>query len=88
MKSLYGLCISKLEQIYALIYYDFPRHPLLVNYSNAYRPREEHKSSELSIMRPHPPSHLSNHAITQKRISNHAITQNKNSNHAKIFDTV
>ena len=50
MKSLYGLCNSKLQQIYAFIYYDFPGHPLLVNYSNAYRPREEHKSSELSIM--------------------------------------
>ena len=35
MKSLYGLCNSKLQQIYAFIYYDFPGHPLLVNYSNA-----------------------------------------------------
>ena len=32
------------------IYYDFPGHSLLVNYSNAYRPREEHKSLELPIM--------------------------------------
>ena len=24
MKSLYGLCNSKLDQIYAFIYYDFP----------------------------------------------------------------
>ena len=50
MKSLSGLCNSKLQQIYAFIYYGFPGQPLLVNYSNAYRPREEHKSSELSIM--------------------------------------
>ena len=49
MNSLYGLCNSQLQQIYAFIYYDFPGHPLLVNYSNAYRPREEHISSELSI---------------------------------------
>ena len=50
MKSLYGLYNSKLEQIYAFIYDDFSGHPLLVNYSNSYRPREERKSSELSIM--------------------------------------
>ena len=50
MKSLYGLCNSKLQQIYAFIYFDFPGHPLLVNYSNAYRPRGEHKSSKLFIM--------------------------------------
>ena len=40
-----------LQQTYAFIYYDFQGHPLLVNYSNAYRPREEQKSSELSIMK-------------------------------------
>ena len=50
MKSLCGLCISKFQKIYAFFYHDFLGHPLLVNYSNAYRPREEHKSSELSIM--------------------------------------
>ena len=50
MKSLYGLCNSRLQQVYASFYYDSLGHPLLVNYSNAYRPREEHKSSELSIM--------------------------------------
>ena len=35
MKSLKGLCNSKLQQIYAFIYYFFPGHPLLKNYSNA-----------------------------------------------------
>ena len=44
MKSLYDLCNSKLQQICAFIYYDFPGHPLVVNYRNAYRPRKEHKS--------------------------------------------
>ena len=40
-----------LQQTYAFIYYDFQGHPLLVNYSNDYRPREEQKSSDLSIMK-------------------------------------
>ena len=31
MKSLYDICNSKLQQICAFIYYDFPGHPLLVN---------------------------------------------------------
>ena len=43
VKSLYGICNSKLQQIYGFIYYDFPGHPLLVSHSNAYRPREEHR---------------------------------------------
>ena len=50
MESLYGLCNSKLQQICAFFYYDFPGLPLLVNYRNAYRTRKEHKSSEMSIM--------------------------------------
>ena len=52
MNSLYGLCNSQLQQIYAFIYYDFPGHPLLVNYSNVYRPREEHtkRGTIMSIM--------------------------------------
>ena len=49
MESLYGLCNSKLQQICAFIYYDLPG-PLLVKYSNAYRTRKEHQSSEMSIM--------------------------------------
>ena len=50
MKSLYGLCNSNLQQIYAFTYYDFPMLPTLVNYNNVYRQREEHKSLELSII--------------------------------------
>ena len=42
--------IQNQNKFMRFIYYDFPRHPLLVNYSNTYRPREEHKSLELSIM--------------------------------------
>ena len=38
--------IQKEQQIYAFIHYDFPGLPLLVNFSDAYRPKEEHKSSE------------------------------------------
>ena len=53
-KSLYGLRNSKLQQIYAFFYHVFPGHPLLVNYRNAYRPREEPKSSKLSIMSANP----------------------------------
>ena len=49
MKSLYGLFNSKLQQIYACICYDFLGTHYY--YSNAYRPREEHKSSELSKMK-------------------------------------
>ena len=49
MKSLYGLCNSKLQQIYAFIFYDFPGLSLLLNYRNTHRPRKGHRSSELFI---------------------------------------